>query len=177
MRVPYSTQQNTRPSSQGLGYLEAPTPDFSSVDRGLYLFNRDLRMRANADQAQADQTDKFKAEQGFLQFETDSNDRANQIIKDAPLESKDLPDKALADYNNYESKFIAGLPPALQDEFKVRTTELRQRVNEAAINAQNTGNTQFYKDGIIDATTQAQVKTEADPNSYAANKAQLDKLI
>lgn len=184
MRVPYSTQQNTRPSDQPLTYLRAATPDLSPIEQGLGNLEQGLRygvrqQKIAADEAQAkqDQMDRFKAEEAFIQHETDSRARADEIIKDAPLNDTNLPDRANADFATYNSKFISDLPPQLQEEFKVKTAELGQRVDNAAKKAQDEKNAKYFGNVVTDASTQAQIKVEADPKTYKQNADQIDKLI
>jgi Peptidase M15 len=134
MRVPSPTTGTTSRSRASSPYLRAAVPDFSGLVRGADAVGGAIAANIQNAKAEADQSNRYKAAESLIEFNAQAQERANKWQMEAVPGDPTLKQRVTADYQNHEDQFIAGLPPELQEEFRVKVAEtrvgVRGRLNE-----------------------------------------------
>jgi uncharacterized protein YcbK (DUF882 family) len=63
-----------------------------------------------------------------VEFNAQATERAKKIMQDSSPDDPTVKDRIASEHMNFENEFIAGLPPELQERFKVSVAETRVRV-------------------------------------------------
>jgi hypothetical protein len=126
MKVPSYPVGQTRPSSQGLSYLRPA--DTGQIVQAWSGVARGLAGIGAAFQEREDQDARFKALNAFNEFQIKIDEDLTNEKRDSQPGDSNFLDRAQTHYQNREDEFIAGLPADMQEEFKVRAGQVKQRV-------------------------------------------------
>lgn len=182
MKVPHEIVGRTRPTSQGLNYLQAAPVDVSGLARGLGNLGEGIDLAVRQAKVRDDQTDKFKALTDFSDFETSTEAKLNELKRQADPTGKGFAKSADDFYRQEEAKFLGTLPTAeLRSEFKYRSAETRGRVFGQSLDFQYKAGDAFYRKSI-DVEYQKGLKTldptvGGDPKNLEAARAKIFETI
>lgn len=128
---------------------------------------------------QEDQKTKFKALTQFSQFETDSLKALEEAKQNSVPGDTSFYENAQKTYAEAETNFLATLPPDLQDEFKMRATDLGGRLSLSALTHQYEANTTFFEQGISDTVIASQVDVGQNPSrdNLQFQRQKIDEMI
>jgi len=177
MRVPSPTTGTTNLPRQPEGYLRAATPDLSGLTRGLSALAGGLADWESKKKAEADQLARFKATEGFVEFNANAQARVNEMKQSALPEDLNFAERAVNSYTNYEDEFIATLPPDMQDEFRMRTASTRVAVADDATNFQKKNLQLYQKDSLTRMQDKANEDIDLNPDTMEGWKATVDEAI
>jgi len=107
---------------------------------------------------QDDKDKRFKALVDLSAFESDASAELDTMSQATPPGDTNFADRADATYGQREDSFLKKIPAELRGEFKVRTSQYRQRFNAKARTHQQTSMSQYYDASMaIEYSRQQQV--------------------
>lgn len=177
MRVPSPTTGTTNLPRQPEKYLQAAVPDLSGLTRGLSALAGGLADAEAKRKAEANQLARFKATEGFVEFNANANAKLNELKQSALPEDLNFAERAVNSYQNYEDEFIASLPEDIQDEFRMRTASTRVSVADDATNFQRKNLQLYQKDSMGRMQDKANQDIDTNPDSVEGWKTMLDEAI
>lgn len=177
MRVPSPTTGTTNLPRQPEGYLRAATPDLSGLQRGLSALAGGLADAEAKRKTEADQLARFKATEGFVEFNANANAKLAEAKQSALPEDLNFADRAVNSYQNYEDEFIASLPEDIQPEFRMRTAAVRTAVRDDATNFQRKNLQLYQKDSLTRIQDKATEDIDLNPDTMEGWKATVDEAI
>lgn len=186
MKVPNALVPRTRPSSQPLAYLSdaGATPEAfgAGIGRGLAAVGGAVESYQAKLQARDEQTDRFSSLTNFSEFDTRVSTRLAEMKRDADPSGKGFTKSAAAEYDRMQADFLKNdVTPELQEEFRYRASQIKQRVIGESVDFQYKAGDSFYKVGI-DNIYQGALKgldpsTGGDPTQLEAYKSQVFEAI
>lgn len=177
MRVPSPTTGTTNLPRQSEKYLQAAVPDLSGLTRGLSALAGGLADAEAKKKAEADQLARFKATEGFVEFNANATARLAELKDSALPEDLNFAERAINSYTNYEDEFISTLPPDMQDEFRMRTASTRVAVADDATNFQKKNLQLYQKDSLGKMKSRATEEIIADQGNVDQWKKLMDDAI
>lgn len=177
MRVPSPTTGTTNLPRQPEGYLRAATPDLSGLTRGLSAMASGLADWEAKKKSEAEQLARFKATEGFVEFNSTAQARVNELKESASPEDLNFAERAINSYMNYEDEFISTLPPDLQDEFRMRTAATRMGVTEDVTNFQKKNLQLYQKNSLTRMQDKANEDIDLNPDTMDGWKKTVDEAI
>jgi muramidase (phage lysozyme) len=129
MRVPHEVTGRTRPSSQGLNYLNVQyNPNMFGAQLGKALQGFGAALEVSKERSEANK--RFDNLVDFTQFETNVKLKLEELKRDTELDAGNFFEQAEAIYQNEQSAFLNTLEdqPAAQNEFEYRAERVRQGV-------------------------------------------------
>ena len=184
MQVPTTSSPRVGITNQSLAYGRAAPVDVSGLVRGLAdagnsfknIEDQQLQLQLAA-KAKSDQVVKFKALTDFNEYQINSNTMLHDQAKDSPLDDGNFYDRTVVSHENYTNQFITGLPPELQDEFKMRASEVRQQYSANALKIQDDNQNKFVTQQVDKAHSDARGKVTTNPDTLEQSKFEMDSLI
>jgi hypothetical protein len=143
MKVPSYPVGQTRPSSQGLSYLRPA--DTGQIVQAWSGVARGLAGIGEAYQQREDQDARFKALNAFNEFQIKIDEDLTNEKRDSQPGDSNFLDRAQTHYQNREDEFIAQLPADMQEEFKVRAGQVKQRVFGDSLDFQYKSQDLYYR--------------------------------
>lgn len=179
MKVPHSVVGRVRDPDTSHTYLrDSGSSDLAKIGRGIGAALGGLGAAWDERQEKAQ---KFGAFRSFSEFETQAAQALEEAKRDSAASDANFLDRATASYDDSERKFISTLPAQLQDEFRARAGEFRQRVIGNALKFQYESQDAFFKQGVKDEYEKAKTSLDpslgGDPSQLAAQKARLAEVI
>lgn len=161
MKIPSPTGPRVKPTRQSLDYFRAATPDFSGIGRGLSALAAGLLGAQERVDARNAKTKRFKALIGFNDLERRTSDYMRKAQSDSTIDDTNFQDRVNTAYENFENEFISQIDPDLQEEFRVRSQELRNRVNAAGAEFQYKQQGRYADQRVGDELNQSAVQLES----------------
>lgn len=179
MKVPHTYTGRTKPSSQGLAYLRPASSVFGGkVAEALSGLGANVGLLAEKTEERNDRTERFAALRGLNGFQQRYTEAITEAKRSTVPGTTSFVDTADSIYTTLENDFIQREVPAhLQDEFRLRTSDMRQGVVGDALEFQYTQQDAFYRTEIDKAYTQAKVGVGQSPDTMQEWNQSLAELI
>lgn len=181
MRAPVLTFPQTRPSKQGLAYLEntAAGPDAFGADiaKGLGAVGDSLVDMATQTQKRNDKTERFGALIGFSDFTVSMTEQLAELKRSAPADVTDFPKQVNDLYTKGEQAYISTLSPRLQQEFTFRARQTKQGVMTDALDFQYKQQDAFATSGIAKEYERSKNVVFNTPDEIDNERARLEALL
>lgn len=180
MKVPSPTSGRVRPAGGQLAYTQgASNPGAAGqlIARGLGNLS-EAQLRAEAELRQRDQqTEKFNAARRFSEFETNTAQGLTDLKRNYRPDGKGYATTAQTFYDEAEQRFIGSLEPELQEEFRARAGEVKQKVMLDSFSFQYQAGDAWYKQGIDDELNKSKTMVDQDPQLLAAQQQKMFDTI
>ena len=160
-----------------MGYLEAHTPDLSPIARGLISLGASIEARAEKDQASKDKLKNYNAIIAFNDFQTGAGRLQLSLKKGTDPSQDNYMETFESEYTNYKNKFIDGLDPEFQDEYRMRASQVRQSQLAEARKFQDTQRGAYYRQGVDTAADKAKATVGANTDHLEVSKSNIDAQI
>lgn len=173
MKVPSPTSGRVRPAGGSLAYTQGasnPGAGGQLAARGLGQLG-EAQLRVEAELRQRDQqTEKFNANRRFSEFETNAAQTLTDLKRNYRPDGKGYAATAGAVYDEQEQKFIGSLEPELQEEYRARAGDVKQRVMLDSFSFQYQAGDAWYKQGIDDALNKSKTIVDENPQALQAQQ-------
>ncbi len=185
IRVPVA-QPRTRPSGEKLGYFEAAPVDTRGLERGaqnlagsIYEYRQAKQASEEARQAELDREterteeiadaanqkiQRFDTLRKFSDFQTSTAEALNELQKGYSPTDPNYPRKVQEVFDKSEANFLSNVPPELQDEFSLRTNEIRSGVINSNNEFMSKARATFFERGIDKHFNDIKTQFAQDPN-------------
>jgi len=173
MKVPSPVTGRTRSPNAQLTYIQGasnPTAGLSAIAKGMNSLGAQLEVRN-------EKTDRFSSLQSFSQFQTDAAVRMTELKRDYPANGKDFAEKANETYGQLEDEWIAKIPPAMQEEFRYRSSEVRRNVVGDAFKFQYEAGDAWFRQGISDELSKSKTIIDQTPEALATEQQRIFEVI
>lgn len=183
MRVPKKVSFDVLPSSTALrgptGAGGNPEAFGARVGASLTQLGGATMALATVVREQEEKKNRFNALRALSNFQTQQRMRFETSKRNAIPGSPDFYESVGRTFRADEQEFLAGLPPELQEEFRVRTAEFGGALALDALQHQYQTNDAFYKQGIQDAVDEArrEVGQDASKENLERWRATVDETI
>lgn len=181
MRAPVLVFPQTKPSKQGLSYLEntAATPAAFGADiaKGLGAVGDSLIDMAAQTQKRNEKTERFGALISFSDFQTDMTEQLAELKRSAPADVTDFPTRVNDIYTKGEQAYISTLSPRLQQEFTFRARQIKQGVMTDALSFQFTQQDAHATAGIAKEYERSKNVVFNTPDEIDKEFAKLETLL
>lgn len=169
MRAPILTGYGqTRPSNQGLGYLQAnagPEAFGEDIARGAGALGESLVALGISYQERDKKSQRFGALMGESEFRENVTEALANLKRTAPMNAN-FPKMTEELYSTYERQYIATLPPHLAPEFQYRARETKRGIMADALDFQFSQQDAFAKEGIETEYERARNAVHQTPDEY-----------
>jgi len=171
------TQFQVGKSRQGLVGVQATGANLQPIAQGVSDFGNSLARVAAEQKAKDEQMKRFKATASLVDYNTQVDLEQDQFRKQAAPDDTAFAMKAVDLYVNKEADFLKTLPPDLQEEFKVRVADTRQRVTLNAYDFQDKQLTNYYTGEVNKRGELAAADLAKNPDAVETWRADLTQMI
>lgn len=183
MRVPIKITPGVQRSQEGQSFVrQSSNADLQSgaaLGNSLTQVGNTLGTVGGLLTEQATQAKRMGTLQSFTMFQSQVDERINNLKREAHPAQGNFADQATAIYNNMETDWLKNVPDELYDEFKTRATDLRAQVARNSLSFQYEATDNYFRQGIADAVNDAALRLDQDgslPN-LDMQRARVDEFI
>src|SRR5690606_10443738 len=168
------------PSRRPLAYLNVnarPQAFGSAIGEALAGLGGDLQKVAAQWQERESKTKRFDALTQLNNWQTEITSQLTDLKRDTPPTGEGYIEKANSLFEASSQAFLSRLPQDLHDEFGFRISQLRQGVLADALKFQYEAQDAFFRQGVKDALSAAQLAVTQDPSSLDAQLAAFGQAV
>lgn len=181
MKVPTRTSIGVLPTNEGFrgntGAGGTPEAFGAGVGQSLMRVAGETAAFGVFLQQQEEQRNRFDALTRFTAFERDQKLSLENRSRNTAPGQNGLYEQTAGEYTTAEKEFISTLPPDLQDEFRVRTSELGANLGLTAAKTQYEMNDTYYKEQLQSAFDTARLEISQDPSSLETQRVAIAEKI
>lgn len=176
MKVSHNINPQTRPSSQGLAYLDVQyNPNHFGAALGTALSGFGAALEVAQDRRVENQ--RFSTLTNFTEFETGVKLEIEKLKQSTPEDAANFFAQAESIYDRAQSAFLNNVPAELQEEFEYRAAQVRQGVIADVFKFDFDQQNLFFTNKINEQLTAAQVKLAQAPNNLELERGTINDLI
>lgn len=181
MKVPTLTSNRVTESQGALGYSQVP----GNLGAGTEMLSRGLTSLGGAlGQFEArikerdEKTNRFNALTALNDFETEGDVTQTEMKRQSDPTGKDFAKNASELWDKRAEEFISTrIPKDLQEEFRYRLSENRQRVLKDAYDFEYKAGDAWFRKGIDEQLNRARTEIAADPSKLEVWQQKMDEVI
>lgn len=176
MKVTHNYGPQTRPSSQGLAYLDVNyNPNQFGAALGVAL--RGFGEAQEAAQKRRVENQRFSTLTDFSEFETAAKLEIDKLKQDTPEDAANFFDQAESTFDRAQSAFLNRVPAELQPEFEYRAAQVKQDVIFDAFKFDFEQQNLFFNNQIAAEVNAARVRLAQNPNTLKAERQRVNDFI
>lgn len=153
MKVPTLVTTRTQAPSRTSQYssLNADPRAFGAgIAQAGEQLGQSLQLAGKLSDQRTEKTDRFASLQKLNEFETKRKERLAELQRTAQPTGQGFRQMIEEDFDRDESEFLSTLPPDLQEEFSVRTSDLKQGQIGQALEYEYKAGDAFFRQGVSD---------------------------
>lgn len=181
MKVPILQSNRVAESQGALGYSQTPNnlgEGWNTVARGLSSLGGALTQFDAKAKERAEKTDRFNALTALNDFELENDVTQTELKRQSDPTGKDFAKNTSDLWNKRAEEFISTrIPKDLQEEFRYRLSENRQRVLKDAYDFEYKAGDAWFRKGIDEQLNRARTEIAADPSKLEVWQKKMDEVI
>lgn len=176
MKVTHNYGPQTRPSSQGLAYLDVNyNPNQFGASLGVAL--RGFGEAQEVAQQRRVENQRFSTLTDFSEFETAAKLEIEKLKQDTPEDAANFFAQAESTFDRAQGSFLNKVPAELQEEFTYRAAQVKQGVIFDAFKFDFEQQNLFFNNKIAEEVNAARVRLAQNPNTLKAERQRVNDFI